>query len=100
MVTASDGSPTYATRTPLTAPRTTPRSSVSRTAVSMETSCSLTSTPQKAALTPRVLATERSISPVMMISVIGSAMSMIGAYSLARLYVVSGLSKNCTLSSE
>ena len=85
MVTASEGSPTYATRKPLTAPSTTPRRSVRITAVVMETSCSVTSTPQKPAETPSVLATDRSISPVMMISVIGSAISRIGAYSLARL---------------
>ena len=54
----------------------------------------------RAALTPRVLATERSISPETMISVIGSAISRIGAYSFHRLYVVSGLSKNWTLVSE
>ena len=34
---------------------------------------------------PDVLATDRSISPVMMISVIGSAIIRIGAYSLSRL---------------
>ena len=70
------------------------------TAVIIETSCSFTSTPQKAAETPSVLATDRSISPVMMIRVIGSAIIRIGAYSLARLYVVSGPSKNSTLTSE
>ena len=100
MVTASDGRPTYATRKPLSAPSTAPRISVRIIAVSMETSCSLTSTPQNAAETPSVLATDRSISPVMMISVIGSAIIRIGAYSLARLYVVSGPSKNSTFTSE
>ena len=70
------------------------------TAVSMEKPWSLTRTPQAAAQTPSVLATDRSISPVMMISVIGSASIRIGAYSLKRLYVVSGPSKNCTLSNE
>ena len=40
---------------------------------------------ERRARRPSVLATDRSISPVMMISVIGSAISRIGAYSLARL---------------
>ena len=45
MVTASDGSPTYATRTPLIAPSTRPSTSATMIAVGIETPCSLTSTP-------------------------------------------------------
>ena len=67
---------------------------VSTSAVGIETPWSLTITPHAAAQTPRVLDTDRSISPVMMMSVIGSAIIRIGAYSFHRLYVVSGPSKN------
>ena len=42
---------------------------------------------------PTMLATERSISSVMMMSVIGSAISRMGATSRSRYVTVSGLSK-------
>ena len=45
---------------------------------------SLTRTPITTLLRPSMLATDRSISPVMMISVIGSAISRIGAMSRSR----------------
>ena len=47
-----------------------------------------------------MLATERSISPVMMISVIGRAISRIGAMSCRRNFKVRGWSKFGTLASE
>ena len=47
-----------------------------------------------------MLATDRSISPVMMISVIGRAMSRMGAMSCSRNLSVSGPSKFGTLASE
>ena len=52
------------------------------------------SIPTSTLLSPTTLATDRSISPVMMISVIGSAISRIGAMSRNRKYSVSGPSKS------
>ena len=71
------------------------------TAAGMERPWSWTRTPQAAAQTPSVLATDRSISPVMMISVIGSAISRIGAYVLEEVVRSSaGRRRTGTLSSE
>ena len=47
-----------------------------------------------------MLATDRSISPVMIISVIGRAISRIGAMSWSRNFRVSGPSKFGTLTIE
>ena len=83
MVTASDGSPTYATRKPLSAPQARPTSRAASAATGTEVPWS-TSVPSMTLLSPTTLATERSISPVTMISVIGSAISRIGAMSRNR----------------
>ena len=58
------------------------------------------STPSSTLLRPMMLATDRSISPVMMISVIGRAISRIGAMSCSRNFRVSGPSKLGTLAIE
>ena len=58
------------------------------------------STPSSTLLRPMMLATDRSISPVMMTSVIGRAMSRIGAMSWSRNFRVSGPSKLGTLIDE
>ncbi len=55
-----------------------------------------TSEPRSTLLRPTTLATERSISPVTITSVIGSAISMIGAMSSSRNVIVSWLPKNGT----
>ena len=55
-------------------------------------------TPSSTLLRPMMLATDRSISPVMMISVIGRAISRMGAMSWRRNFTVSGPSKLSTLS--
>ena len=99
MVTARDGSPTYATRNPLSAPQTRPASNDTPAAAGtdMPPWCS---TPSRTLLRPITLATDRSISPVTMTRVIGSAISRIGAMSCRRNFSVSGLSKLGTLASE
>ncbi len=83
-MTASDGSPTYATRKPLKAPHTAPTRIATTAAAGIDIPASWCSTPTRTLLRPTTLATERSISPVMMISVIGSAISRIGAMSRNR----------------
>ena len=50
-------------------------------------------TPIRALVRPAVLATDRSISPVMMISVIGMAISRTGMTSRSRKPVVTGEAK-------
>ena len=84
MVTASDGRPTYPTRNPLNAPATAPIAMASSAATGMERPASWWRIPTSTLDNPTTLATDRSISPVMMISVIGRAMSRIGAVSRNR----------------
>jgi hypothetical protein len=96
MVTASDGSPTYATRKPLSRPQSTPTTRATRPAIGIERPC-WCSSPTSTLLRPTTLATERSISPVTITSVIGSAMSRIGATSRSRNGRVSGPEKLATL---
>src|SRR5580698_4926985 len=73
IVTASDGRPSRVTRSPLIAPATTP--SASRTAKMAGIGQPLLhSSPSTALDIPSVDATDRSISPLMMMSVIGRAM--------------------------
>ena len=55
--------------------------------------------PVSTLVSPTMLATERSISSVMMMSVMGSAISRIGAMSRSRKVTVSGLSKFGTTAS-
>src|SRR4051812_4548193 len=83
IVTASEGSPTFVTRKPLKAPRTAPRS---RTSGRIDSSGrpANQSLPMTALDSPTMLATERSISPVMTMSVSGRAMSAITTTSSSR----------------
>ena len=83
-MTASDGRPTYATRKPLTAPQSVPTTTATAAAAGTDQPASKCSMAITTALRPIVLATDRSISPVMMISVIGSAMTSTGARSRNR----------------
>jgi hypothetical protein len=93
MVTASEGSPTTAMRKPLNAPATTPtRRPMSRT-TPMSIPPPAHSTPMTALVRPAVLATDRSISPVMMTRVIGMAMRRIGMTSRSRKPTVTGEAK-------
>ncbi len=84
IVTASDGRPTYAIRKPLKAPHSAPTRIASRPATGSGSPASAYRMPSMTLVSPITLATDRSISPVMMISVIGSAISMIGAMSRNR----------------
>ena len=84
MVTASDGRPTYATRKPLKAPATAPARIASRPATGMDRPASWCRIPTSTLESATTLATDRSISPVTMIRVIGSASSRIGAMSRKR----------------
>src|SRR5215471_7656233 len=73
MVTASDGSPSRVTRNPLSRPAARPSST--RTAkIASIGQCLAHRKPSSALDMPRVDATDRSISPLMMMSVMGSAM--------------------------
>jgi hypothetical protein len=92
IVTARDGRPTYATRNPLSSPQSTPTTSATRPAsgIDMPSWCSI---PTRTLLRPTTLATDRSISPVTMTSVIGSAISRMGAESWMRKGNVSGPEK-------
>ncbi len=92
MVTASDGSPSTAIRKPLNIPHTNPTSrlTASTSQISMPPA---QSTPMVALVSPAMLATERSISPVMMISVIGMAISRTGITSRSKKPVVTGDAK-------
>src|SRR6266536_5234057 len=83
MVTARDGSPKRVTNTPLTAPSRPPSTRISGT-ISSSGRLSVQSWPMTALVRPRMLATERSISPVTTMSVMGSAISAIGARSSSR----------------
>src|SRR3954454_2205584 len=83
MVTARDGRPSLVTSSPLTAPSTTPRSRHSGR-ISSSGSPANHSLPMTALDSPTVLATERSISPVMITRVSGRAISMITTTSSSR----------------
>ncbi len=80
MVTARDGRPTRVTRMPLTAPPTAPTTRATPAAAG-NVQCDWVSRPMIELESPIALATERSISPVMMMSVIGRAISSTGAMS-------------------
>src|ERR1700734_2463384 len=73
IVTASEGSPTRVTSSPLIRPATIP-SSATTTKMTSIGQWWLHRTPSSALDMPRIEATDRSISPLMTISVIGSAM--------------------------
>src|SRR6185436_15970767 len=81
MVTASDGSPNRVTNNPLTAPRTPPSTSAIAISSGSELTPQTHNCPNATQVNPTTLATERSISPVMMTSVSGSAISRIGIAS-------------------
>src|SRR4051812_2542779 len=81
MVTASDGSPNPVTNKPLTAPSTAPRTMQIAISAGSEVTPDFHSCPNTVQVRPRVLATDRSISPVMTISVSGRAMSTTGMAS-------------------
>src|ERR1700760_882905 len=73
MVTAREGSPTRGTSSPLTAPASAP-TAATITKIAIIGSLCRYSTPSRALDMPRVDSTDRSISPLMMISAIGRAM--------------------------
>ena len=81
MVTASDGSPKRVTNTPLTAPSVPPSSRQIPTSSGSEETPQTHSWPSTTQVRPSMLATDRSISPVMTTSVSGSAMRTIGIAS-------------------
>src|SRR3954468_2625357 len=83
MVTAKDGSFSTVTKKPFNAPRTAPSTMQSGMIASIVSPASH-SEPITADVRPSVLATERSISPVTMMNVIGSATSAIGSRSSSR----------------
>ena len=72
-MTASDGSPTRVISRPLIAPATAPAASTT-TKISAIGQWCIHRYPSSSAESARIDATDRSISPVMMISVIGRAM--------------------------
>src|SRR5690606_2490200 len=83
MVTASDGRPSAVTNRPFTAPRIAPIRTHSGMIVSSGTPL-FHMTPMAELVNPTMLATDRSISPVAMIRVIGRASNKIGARSSTR----------------
>ena len=83
IVTASEGRPTKVTRAPLIAPAMMPTTIAARPA-SGSPQPAWTPSPVTTEERPTMLATERSISSVMMISVIGRAIRRIGASSRMR----------------
>src|SRR5918997_3768706 len=83
MVTASEGSPSRVTKKPLTAPSTAPSSRHSGMTVSSGSPANH-SWPMTALDSRTVLATDRSISPVTMTRVSGSAMSTMTTTSSSR----------------
>jgi hypothetical protein len=89
IVTASEGRPTTVMKKPLIAPAATPtsRATTSATPTPRPAVCAM---PKATPARPAVLATERSISPVTMMSVIGSAMSSTAATFGSRYWMVSG----------
>src|SRR3984893_8472989 len=84
MVTARDGRPRRVTSRPLIRPATTP-STARMTKMASMGQCLLHRKPSVALDMPRVAATERSISPLMMMSAIGSAMIAISPDDTPRL---------------
>src|SRR5689334_11350484 len=80
MVTASEGRPSPVIRNPLSAPATAPMTMQSGMIVWIDMSW-FQNQPISELVRPRMLATDRSISPVMMMKVIGSATRMIGIRS-------------------
>ncbi len=90
IVTASEGSPTTVTSRPLMAPPTAPASSAINAATGIGSPAS-NITPNSTLLRPAMLATDRSISPVMITIVIGRAMNRIGVTSSSRKYMVIGV---------
>src|SRR5215813_1306692 len=73
IVTAREGSPTRVTSRPLISPARIPASATARKMASIG-QCLAHRKPSSALDMPRIDATDRSISPLMMISVMGSAM--------------------------
>src|SRR6516164_10017880 len=73
MVTASEGSPSRVTSRPFTAPAARP-TTATRAKMPIIGQCFSHRTPSRALHRPRMDATDRSISPLMMISVIGRVM--------------------------
>src|SRR5215469_13388948 len=93
IVTASDGSPSRVTSRPLKAPAANPTIATITKMAGIGKPLFL-STPRSALAMPRIEATDRSISPLMMISVIGSVMIAISPLdrpTLNRLFPV----RNC-----
>lgn len=84
MVTASDGSPSRVTSSPLNAPAARPTTAIT-TKIAIIGQCLSHRYPSRQLDMPRVDATDRSISPLMMISVIGSAMIAISPLDRPRL---------------
>src|SRR5262245_9183452 len=81
MVTASDGNPKRVTNRPLSAPSAAPSSRQIPISSGSEETPQTQSWPSTTQVRPSMLATDRSISPVMTTSVSGSAMSRIGIAS-------------------
>src|SRR5215469_16221282 len=93
IVTASDGSPSRVTSRPLKAPAASPTIATITKMAGIGKPL-FHSTPRSALAMPRIEATDRSISPLMMISVIGSVMiaiSPLDGPTLNRLFPV----RNC-----
>ncbi len=84
MVTASDGSPSRVTSRPLKAPAARPTSAMT-TKMAIIGQCLAHRNPSRQLAMPRVDETDRSISPLMMISVMGSAMIAISPLERPRL---------------
>src|SRR5580658_7225027 len=84
MVTASDGSPTRVTSRPLNAPAARPTIAMT-TKMAIIGQCLLHRNPSRQLDMPSVDETDRSISPLMMINVIGSAMIAISPLDRPRL---------------
>src|SRR6201996_5885758 len=84
MVTASDGSPTRVTSSPLSRPPSAP-TTATITKISRIGSLCRYSTPSRALDIPSIDSTDRSISPLMMIRAIGSVMIAISPVVRPRL---------------
>src|SRR5688572_8672762 len=81
MVTASDGRPKPVMNKPLTAPNAAPSSRLIAISAGSELTPLTHSWPITVQVSPSTLATDKSISPVMTMSVIGRAISAIGMAS-------------------
>ena len=97
MVTASDGSPTLVTSRPLTSPPRAPTATAMVAATGIE-SPDWKSSPSSTLLSPTMLPTDRSMSPVMMTAAIGNAMSSTVAMSRKRNVIVMGVANFGTAS--